>query len=458
MSPGFVVAQSSNDLAAMGLTESSALRRVVVVGASLAGVRTCGGLRAEGFDGEIVLIGNEVHAPYDRPPLSKKVLAGEWEPDRIALFRAGEQESLQLDLRIGTAAVGLSIADRMVTLADASTVAYDGLVIATGAALRRLPGQPDHPSVFELRTLDDSLALRDRLIAGDQRVTVIGAGFIGLEVAATARLLGNTVTVLEGASAPLIRGLGAAMGGAVTLIHADHDVTIRCGVQVRSLQLERDSIDVHVTDPDGSMSVVVSDIVVVGVGVAPATAWLEGSGVQLRDGVVCDATLNALRETAKVDAGSDPAVSGSRESDVANRVPNVFAAGDIARWPNPQFDHEEMRVEHWTNASEQGLAVAKNLLAVGRGDAAEPFSTVPFFWSEQFGKRIQFIGRAAGDDDIAIVRGSIEDRSFLALYGKHGRLRGALGMAMPKQLMQCRALLLSNLSFDDAIEAVAAFA
>ncbi len=415
------------------------LDHVAVVGASLAGVRTCGVLRAEGFDGSITLIGAEPHEPYDRPPLSKKILAGEWEPDRISLLRHGDVDTLQLRVRLGVPAVSLSTTDRRITLADGSTEPFDGLVIATGSSLRRLPGQPEHPSVFELRTLDDALALRARLAPGDQRVTVIGAGFIGLEVAATARLLGNTVTVLEGAHAPLIRGLGAEMGRAVTKIHTDHDVSIHCDVQVRRIE----AADVHIGCADGSTAVISGDIVVVGVGVGPTTGWLEGSGLMLRDGVVCDETLNALGNL--VGAGN---VAG---------VPGVYAAGDVARWPNAQFDGEEMRVEHWTNASEQGQLVAKNLLAVSRGDDPSAYSSVPFFWSEQFGKRIQFIGRAAGDDDVRIVKGSVEDRSFLALYGKHGRFRGALGLAMPRPLMQCRALLLDRLSFDDAIEAVAAF-
>lgn len=400
------------------------IEHVVVVGGSLAGIRACGGLRSNGFEGTITLVGTEPHLPYDRPPLSKKVLSGDWEPDRIALVRPDEFASLNLTLLLGVSATALSIAERTVSLSNGTQVGFDGLVIATGAGLRRLPQQPRDPAIFELRTLDDALALRSRLAAGDQRVTVIGAGFIGLEVAATARQLGNEVIVLEGALAPLIRGLGDEMGRAVTQIHADHGVEIRCGVQVGSI--ERDGLSLRVQVGDNE--IMVTDILVVGVGVAPNTAWLEGSGLTLRDGVVCDVTLNA----------------GSL---------GVYAAGDVARWPNPQFGDEEMRVEHWTNASEQGVAAASNLLAVDRGDEPQPYSAVPFFWSEQYGKRIQFIGRAAGDDDVVVVKGSVEERSFLALYGSHGSFRGALGLAMPKPLMQCRKLLLDGLSFDEAVEA-----
>ncbi|MCU1389520.1 MAG: ferredoxin reductase [Ilumatobacteraceae bacterium] len=406
--------------------------KVVVVGSSLAGVRACGGLRANGFDGQITLVGNEPHQPYDRPPLSKKVLAGDWEPERIALFRDGEIESLRLDLRLGQPAVGLSLADRAVELASGETVGFDGLIIATGAATRRLPQQLEDDSVFELRTLDDSLALRARLASGDQRVTIIGAGFIGLEVAATARTLGNEVVVVEGLPAPLIRGLGAEMGRAVTTLHDDHGVAIRCGVSVGGISRDGAALTVHITDGQGASESIASDIVVVGIGVSPVTGWLADSGLEVRDGIVCDATLNA-----------GPV--------------GVYAAGDVARWPNGQFDGEEMRVEHWTNASEQGLHAAKNLVAVADGSTPEPYSAVPFFWSEQYGARIQFIGRAAGDDEVRIVKGSVEDRAFVALYGKHGRLRGALGLSMPKPLMQCRKLVLERLSFDDAVAAVAAF-
>ena len=404
---------------------------IVVVGASLAGVRACGGLRAAGYSGVITLVGAESETPYDRPPLSKKVLAGEWEPERIALFRDGEIDTLQLELRLGAAATALSIGSRTVTLADGPDLSFDGLVIATGSATRRLPDQLEDPSVMELRSLADALALRARLIGGGRRVTVVGAGFIGLEVAATARQLGNEVVVLEGLPAPLIRALGAEMGRAVTAIHADHGVPIHCGVSVQGIARDGDALTVAIVNADGVAQQIPSDLVVVGIGVSPATGWLRDSGLEIRDGVVCDATLNA-------------GVSG------------VYAAGDVARWPNAQFDGEEMRVEHWTNASEQGLHVAKNLVAEANGEPTTPYSAVPFFWSEQYAARVQFMGRAAGDDDVRIVKGAVEDRAFLALYGKHGRFRGALALAMPKPLMRTRTMLLDGLSFDEAIEAVAA--
>ncbi|MGI9051957.1 MAG: NAD(P)/FAD-dependent oxidoreductase [Ilumatobacteraceae bacterium] len=398
------------------------LRRVVVVGASLAGLRACETLRTDGFTGQITLIGDERHLPYDRPPLSKKLLAGDWEPDRITLRKPDDLEALQLDLRLGVTAHALDIDTRCVVLADGVEVPYDAVVLATGAAPRRLPGQANVTAVHELRTLDDSLRLRAVLADGTARVVVIGAGFIGLEVAATARALGNAVTVLEGAVAPLIRGLGAEMGAAVTSVHDADGLEVRCAVAVADLE------------PGGVRLVggelVPADVIVVGIGVAPATGWLEGSGLELRDGVVCDATLAA-------------------------GPPGVFAAGDLTRWPNELFD-EEMRVEHWTNAAEQGAVAARNVLARAAGERGQPYSPVPFFWSDQARHRIQFLGRAAhpvshDDDVVQVPVGVPADGKFVALYGWRGRLRGVLGLNVPRLVMAYRTLLAERASWDDAL-------
>ncbi|MFM7685233.1 MAG: NAD(P)/FAD-dependent oxidoreductase, partial [Actinomycetota bacterium] len=388
---------------------------VVVVGASLAGLRACETLRQDGFTGTITLVGDEAEVPYDRPPLSKKVLAGEWDADRIRLRKPDDFASLDLQWRLGVRARGLGTDGRTITLADGATVQYDGLVIATGATPRRLPGQPALRGVLEVRTLDQSMELRGLIADGTARVVVIGAGFIGLEVAATARQRGCTVTVLEGAPAPMIRGLGPEMGVAVASVHGRNGVDVRCGVQVAGIEGDGHSVT-GVRLADGS--VVPADVVVVGVGVSPATEWLDGSGLSLRDGIVCDASLNV-------------------------GVPGVYAAGDCARWPNLAFeghDDVEMRVEHWTNAAEQGAAAAHNLLAVARGEQPTPYRSVPFFWSDQFDSRIQFVGRAHGGDDVHVFAGST-DGAFAALYGWEGRLRGALGVSMPKMVMQFRAML-----------------
>jgi NADPH-dependent 2,4-dienoyl-CoA reductase/sulfur reductase-like enzyme len=401
-----------------------------VVGASLAGLRACETLRNDGFEGWLTLVGAEAEVPYDRPPLSKKLLAGEWEPDRIRLRKPDDFDSLRLDLRLGVRAEHLDTANRELTLADESVLTYDGLIIATGAACRRLPGQPALDGIFELRTLADAMALRDRLTGEGTRVTVIGAGFIGLEVAATARQRGCSVTVLEGGPAPLIRGLGAEMGEAVASVHGRHGVDVRCGVQVAGF----DEVGGRVRGvrlADGEL--VASDVVVVGIGVAPATDWLAGSDLVLRDGIVCD----------------DALWTGE---------PSVYAAGDCARWHNRVFDpHDdaEMRVEHWTNAAEQGAAAARNLLAVAQGEPAVPYQAVPFFWSDQFESRIQFVGRAHGGDDVHVFAGST-DGSFAALYGWQGRLRGVLGVSMPKMVMPFRALIAAQASWDEALGKAAA--
>ena len=416
------------------------LSRVVVVGSSLAALRACETLRQEGFEGEIALVGAETEIPYDKPPLSKKVLAGEWEVERIRLRKPDDFAELALDMHLGNGATGLRVESRVVTLADGSDLPFDGLVIATGAIPRRLPSQPELDGVVELRTLANSIALRDRIADGSARVTVIGAGFIGLEVAATARQRGCAVTVLEAAPAPMIRGLGAAMGKAVAATHTRHGVDLRCGIAVAGIEGDGSRVTgVRLADS----SLIASDVVVVGVGVAPATHWLADSGLKLGDGVICDSTLQTS-------------------------APGIYAAGDCARWPNgvfAGFDDEEMRIEHWTNAAEQGAAAARNMLAIARGEPATPYESVPFFWSDQFDSRIQFVGRAHGDDEIHVFAGSTNLKndanlengkdSFAALYGYAGRLRGVLGVNLPKMVMPFRTLMAAKATWPEALERAA---
>ncbi|HEY8094235.1 MAG TPA: FAD-dependent oxidoreductase [Acidimicrobiales bacterium] len=394
----------------------------VVVGASLAGLRAVETLRTDGFEGTITLVGAEDRLPYDRPPLSKKVLSGEWDPERIALRKDGELDMLDVDARLGVRAERLDVAARRIHLSDGTVLGFQGLIIATGAAVRRLPGEPDLAGIFTLRTLDDCLALRAALTAGSPRVVVIGAGFIGAEVAATARGLGCDVTIVEAMPVPLARALGPRMGMACAELHRDHGVALRLGVGVDALDgtghVER------VVLADGT--VLEADVVVVGVGVEPATGWLQGSGLELRDGVVCDPTLAA-------------------------GPPGVYAAGDLCRWPNRLFA-EEMRVEHWTNAAEQGAQAARNLMATAAGRAGAPYAPVPFFWSDQYGARLQFLGRAGPDDEVRVVNGSIEERAFVALYGRGGRLRGVLGLSRPKVVMGFQKLLAAGISWEDALQ------
>jgi len=397
------------------------LDRVVVVGGSLAGLRACETLRSSGYTGTIALVSAEDCRPYDRPPLSKQLLAGAWEADRISLRRDDAFDALGLDEHFGVPAAGVDLDARSIVLADGDELPYDGLIIATGAHPRRLPGQPDAPHIHELRTLDDALRLRDAIGRDDAQVVVIGAGFIGLEVAATARRAGATVTVLEGAPAPLIRGAGAELGAALAAIHPAEGVDIRCGVAVGGIEAG------GVRLADGSL--VAATAVVVGIGVVPATGWLDGSGLDLRDGVVTAPTLST-------------------------RAPGVFAAGDLVRWVNPRFE-EEMRVEHWTNAAEQGALAARNLLAESSGGELVAYAAVPFVWSDQYRHRIQFLGRSTAANgtpaEPLIVVGSPVEHEFLAVYASAGRLRGVLGLNVPRLVMKYRPLLERQARLGDAL-------
>ena len=269
-----------------------------------------------------------------------------------------------------------------------------------------------------LRTLDDALAIRAALDAA-ARVVVIGAGFIGSEVAATCRMRGLDVTLLEALPVPLARALGDEMGAACAELHRDNGVDLRVGVAPAGFDGDEQVERVRLSDG----SAIDADVVVVGVGVAPETAWLEGSGLALGDGVLCDASCFAS-------------------------APGVVAAGDVARWHNPLFG-VDMRVEHWTNAAEQGMAAARTLLA---GPArAEPYAPVPYFWSDQYETKIQCVGHLQAGDEVRVVDGSIEDRRFVAVYGRAGRLVGALGFSRPKLVLAYRRLIAEGASFDAAV-------
>ena len=394
-------------------------RTIAVVGASLAGLRAAETLRREGYDGRLALVGAESHLPYDRPPLSKELLAGEWEPDQIAL-RKQPYDDLELDLRLGRRATRLDAVERVVELdGGRDRLEFDGLVVATGARPRTLPGTPALDGIFLLRTLDDCLAIRAHL-ERRPRVVVIGAGFIGSEVAATCRGRGLQVTVLEMLATPLERAVGSVVGDACGRLHRDHGVDLRCGVKVAGFE-GADRVE-RVRLADGST--IDADLVVVGVGVVPETRWLEHSGLSLDDGVVCDETCLA--------------------------APGIVAAGDVARWPNPLFDGERMRVEHWTNATEQGVAAARRLLVDDPG-AAETFAPVPFVWSDQYDVKIQVVGSIRGDDEVAVADGSLDEHRFVALFGRGGRLVGALGFSRPRLVMQYRRLIAERASWDDAL-------
>ena len=326
------------------------------------------------------------------------------------------------------------------TLDDGERVTADGVVIATGARTRTLRGGEHLAGVYTLRTLADSLAIRAEFDATPGRVVVVGAGFIGAEVAATARGRGLDVTMVEMAETPLERVLGAEMGRVCAEVHRDHGVDLRLGVGVQELVGTPEAGGRRpgrrgrraAASPAGSERVrqvvltdgtrLDADVVVVGVGVVPNTEWLEGSGLEIDNGVVCDETCLA--------------------------APGVVAAGDVARWPNRLFD-QSMRVEHWDNAIEQGMAAARRLLA---GEDAEPYAPVPWFWSDQYDRKIQLAGRSGPGDEVAIVTGSPDERRFAAVYGRAGRIVAVLGFNRPRHVMQYRRLIAERATWEEALQ------
>jgi NADPH-dependent 2,4-dienoyl-CoA reductase/sulfur reductase-like enzyme len=379
------------------------LESVVVVGGSLAGVRAVQALRREGHEGRIVLVGAEQHwPPVDRPPLSKQVLTGQWEPEKAQL-RVGDPFGAELQL--GRRATGLDLdGDRaVVALDDGSSVEADRIVVATGSIPRPMPGVDESlAGIHLLRTVEDCLALREAF-ARARRVAVIGSGFIGSEVASSARSLGVDVTVIEALELPLVRVLGETMGRFTADLHRAHGVDLRLGVGVAAIEGSDGRVE-RVVLADGQ--VVEADVVVVGIGVRPATDWLvETPQLTIENGLVCDEACVAL--------GSDG---------------RVVAAGDVARWHHRRLGRT-VRVEHWTNANDQALHAARAL--VHGGDVAGPFEPVAYFWSDQHGTKLQFLGDALPDDQVAVIEGSVADGKFVAAYGRDGVVVGVLCVNWP---------------------------
>ena len=393
------------------------MKRIVVVGASLAGLRAVETLRAEGYDGSLALVGAEPWVPYDRPPLSKQVLRNEVEPDSVRLRPEADYADLDVELVLGRRAAELDVAARKVALDGGGCLDFDGLLVATGSTPRWLGGVPRLGGVHVLRTLEDAVAIRDAMAAGG-RVVVVGAGFIGAEVAWAARSRGLDVTVLEALPVPLAHALGPGMGKVAAALMRDHGIDLRCGTGVDSFAGTHRVEAVRLADG----TTVPADLVVVGVGAHPATEWLESSGLPVDGGLRCDATC---------------LVSGAA---------GIYAAGDVARWDHPHYG--AIRIEHWTNAVEQAGAAARNMLC-GPGSAV-PFAPVPYFWSDQFGLKIQFVGLGAEADEIRIVSGTPGDYRFAAFYGRNGRL----GFAQPKVVTKARRMIADGVPFAAAVAAV----
>lgn len=394
--------------------EPAGLHDLVVVGASLAGLRAVEAARRAGFAGRITLVGAEEHLPYDRPPLSKAFLDVTG-PGTPPPFRTEPElrDELGVDLLLGRPASGLDTRRRVVRVGERE-VPYGGLVIATGASPRPVPrGWWDHgdgaagvpAGVHSLRTAEDARAIRDAFDAG-ARTVVVGAGFIGSEIASAARRRGLQVTLVEALALPLTRSIGPEAGAVCAELHRTNGTDLRLGTGVTRLLAEAGRVS-GVLLSDGTT--LPADLVVVGTGVLPASGWLAGSGVPLHPGdggVVCDATL-------------------------WTGVPGVYAAGDVAHVVNPVLE-ESMRLEHWTSAAEQGAAAVRHLLDPA---SAVPLGSVPYFWSDWYGHRIQFVGTPHADE-VRVVDGG--PRGFLALYRRADRLVGTLSVDRPREIMKYR--------------------
>lgn len=395
------------------------INRVVVVGGGLAALRSAEALRARGYDGTLTLLTDEPVGPYDRPPLSKAVLTGATAAQATVL-RAGDFYAHNgIDVQTDCEAVGLDVAGHRVHTAQGS-IAFDALIIATGSRARALPNTERLGGVHTLRTLADASAVRAALLQRP-RVVVIGAGFIGAEVASSARSLGLQTTVIEAAATPLARAVGEQMGARLADLHTRNGTDLHCGAGVARLH-GTDRIEcVELTDGRR----IPADLVVVGVGVVPNTGWLADSGLRISNGVQCDATLCAGPE-------------------------RIYAAGDVACWPNPLFG-DVMRCEQWTNAAEQGRHVARNILA----DPAQAieFGGSNYFWSDQYGVRIQYAGITAADE-VHVVAGSVPEGKLLALYRRGERLVGALGLDNAKALLRAKLLIERGARWDDALPAL----
>ncbi|AIG76379.1 ferredoxin reductase [Amycolatopsis japonica] len=370
---------------------------LLVVGASVAGLATVEALRRKGYTDRITVLGAEPHLPYDRPPLSKQVLSGQWEPARTQLRTVERLSTLDADFLLGDAAVALDVRERTVRTASGRELTADEIVLATGLRPRTFPGQSDLSGVHVLRTLDDALALRADLLSCS-RAVVVGDGVLGTEIAACVAGMDVPVTLAGPQPAPLAAQFGPAVSGLLAELHTSRGVTLRLGAAVTGL----DSRDGHVTGVRlETGDVLPADVVVVAFGAAPATDWLEGSGLALANGVVCDSRCRAAE--------------------------GIYAVGDVARWHHEALD-VTLRLENRTNATEQAAHVATVILGEDR-----PYLPIPYFWTDQFDTKIHVHGTLFADAEVSLVEGSPAERRFVAEYRRNGVVTGVLGWNMPKQ-------------------------
>lgn len=390
-------------------------RRLVVVGGSLAGLRAVESARKSGFDGEIALVGEEPRLPYDRPQLTKAVLS-ETAPSEVSSFKTATRlvEDTQTTLHLGVRATGLDIDSRML-ITDNGDLNYDALVIATGSRARQLPGTQHMSSVHTVRDDHDATRLRAAL-SGARSLAVVGAGFIGAEIASAARSRGIPVTIVEAAPAPLSHAVGPSVGALLGTLHDQHGTDLRLGTGVAGVAESNGGATL--TLDDGSE--LTADLIVVGIGAQPNIEWI-GDALPLSNGLVCDPDLSV----------------GS---------PGVAAAGDICSWVDPRWGIRS-RLEHWTTASEQGAHAARTVLSP---EDAVPYSAIPYFWSEWYGVKIQMVGRTDGEDSMII--GTPENSTFVALYRKGDALWGALTVGLPGETNKLRRLLNAHTSWSEAVD------
>jgi NADPH-dependent 2,4-dienoyl-CoA reductase/sulfur reductase-like enzyme len=382
---------------------------ILVVGASAAGLATVEALRRKGYQGHLTVLGDEPHLPYDRPPLSKQVMAGTWDPDRARLRTPEFLSELDTEFVLGDAAVRLDPPTRTVHTACGRSLRADTLVVATGARPRTLPGQSGLAGAHVLRTLDDALGLRAELLTA-ARLVVVGEGVLGAEIAATARTLGLDVTMAGLQPAPMADQLGPLVSGLLAGLHTEHGVRMRLGAGVERLQSRAGRVN-GVCLSTGE--VLPADVVVVAIGAVPAVEWLTGTGLRVDNGVVCDSRCRATE--------------------------GIYAVGDVARWQHEHLD-ALIRLENRTNATEQAAAVADSILGDDR-----PYVPVPYFWTDQFGTKIQVHGFIPAEAEVTVVAGDPADRRFVARYSKDGAVTGVLGWNMPKQVRQHRQDVVDSL-------------